>query len=195
MSVLATDSFTGADENPISTGWAIPSSFANMRRVSNALANSVDGTLGACYKTGVTWPANQYSQLVVTTVGGGNGGPAVRISNGGNAYCLQNGSPGAIDIYKFVGGSATLVATVAGNYATNDILYLGVEGTTLTAKINGATIITASDASLASGSAGANAYNGNVRLDDFEGGDIAAVAGTLFLRRPQIFVNDVIIQR
>jgi hypothetical protein len=56
---------------------------------------------------------------------------------------------------------------------------LEVSGTTLTVKYNGTTIDTATDSSLASGSAGVVCYDAGAfeRADDWEGGNLGAGGG------------------
>lgn len=184
MSVLATDNFNRANAANLGANWTV---------ITNAFAiasNEAQAASGAAphenYYNAVTWPNDQYSQVVVgtvveTTVDKGVG-PAVRITAGGDLYFLAGG--GDARVYKRIGGTYTQLGTTGAAVATGDVLYLEVQGTTLIAKKNGSSICGSpiTDSALSAGNAGMWGYSDAAvlaRADNWEGGDFAGGAAAL----------------
>lgn len=174
MAVLATDSGTGTDESPLATNWSTLSSFNGLRRVSNQFANVTANSDSAAYYDTITAPNDQYSKVTVATVGGADGGPAIRMTSTSNCYFLTNYNGSTIFLYSVVNGSYDVVDSDTGTYATNDVLYLEAQGTALISKKNGTTVNNISNASLSSGNIGMFIYDGTIRFTTFEAGDFTA---------------------
>src|ERR1044071_4004966 len=69
MPVLATDNFNRADEAPLSGGgvWSAPFGTPDaMKIVTNAVQMTTPADDGGSIYTGVTWPNDQYGQVVLT---------------------------------------------------------------------------------------------------------------------------------
>ena len=156
MALPATDLFDRTDAANLGTGWTAPSGYNVLKIVSNTAAGFADTECGE-YWNGDTWPADQYSEVVLGSVEDETDkgcGPAVRM--GANvAYFAQ---PNAVEtkLYKRTGVSTyTQISTNGAACTAGDTLRLEVSGTTLTVKKNGATIIgPLTDTALATGNAG-----------------------------------------
>lgn len=179
MSILASSSFTGSDESPLSESgaWATPSSLNGLRRVSNAVATVTASVDSAARHVGITWPNNHYSKWRVAVVADGDGGPACRMNGVNSCYFVTNYDATNIKLYRLTAGSFDFLTEAAAVYATNDTIQIEAEGSVVRVKRNAVTIITYDDVSgsaLATGNAGLFMYNGTLRFDDFEGGDFSA---------------------
>lgn len=87
MTVLATDNFNRANEDPIASPWVAGAGSDRMTLATNAMVpNSVNADAWAYYDGAISWPNDQYSTCTVTvtgTAGGGSGiGPMVRKTAG-----------------------------------------------------------------------------------------------------------------
>lgn len=204
MSVLATDNFNRANENPISDGgaWTSIGDTGNDFEVVTNQATAVGvGADAGNLRTGITWPNDQYSQCKFIT-------PSNAISVGNGAGCVVRGATGAsrtqyecigssgiagTALAKRVSGTYTSLASTATTWATNDIMYCEVRGSALVAKKNGSTtgMPNATDSAIASGTAGlfnsVESGSNNPVIDDWEGGDFAGPFPP-WPARPNIFV-------
>lgn len=181
MTVLRDDSFGRADENPLASPYATPSTMGSLKLVSNAVGNVTGSSDSGMYDNGSTYPDNQWAEVTIGTVGGSDCGPSVRQSSGGNHYCLTNYDAATIYLFKVTGGTSyNQIGTAAGTYAAGDVIYLEAQGdgtsTTLVAKKNGSTIITYTDTTtpFTGGKAGMFGFDGTYRFSRFRGGDFAA---------------------
>lgn len=172
MTVLFTDPFAGGNASPPNANWTNTIG-AGLSTLSNQLGATSGGNDGAARVTAGTFPDDQYAQFTVKTVGGSDGGPAVRMDASGNCYFCTSFNGTDIQLYKLVAGSFTgpLVTPFTGTYAVNDVLRLEAQGTTIRLKKNGVTILTVTDTSLTTGRPGAFIFDGTMRGDDFEAGD------------------------
>lgn len=191
MALPAVDTFTATTNAPLQTyssNWTI-----------SAGAFAVDATADAVYTAGLaadciafwnadTFANNQYAQatLITSNVTAAIG-VAVRCSAGGNGYGLYYQYSGQwLWLWKMVNNVWTELvgANNIGAYGDGDVLRLEVNGTTLTAKINGNVVpgfAAVTDTSLSSGRAGISGYdsNSNCRMTAWEGGNLGGSAVNL----------------
>ena len=190
MSVIATDDFNRANETPMAGNWTqIEAHEWNL--TSNVATPAFVSLDTASYWNATTFPNDQYSQAKITVTGTGGGGAGlglgVRMSGTvGNAtyyrLVIDHASSNNIELSRIVGGAFTQLWLRTQAFTNGDTLRLEVSGSTLTAKLNGTAIgTTYTDASpIASGRAGI-AFSSSetaATLDDWEGGDLAAVTPT-----------------
>jgi len=140
----------------------------------------------------VTWPNDQYSQIVLAATLLDTGSAIVRGDTSGagedrDVYFggLANIFEGNNDsrIFKYVDGTYTSIASNVTDIAAGDTLYLEVQGTSLLLKVNGSNRVGPStDTAHASGGAGIGAYYSTVNvalMDTWEGGDFVAAGGAV----------------
>jgi len=126
---------------------------------------------------GASFSNDQFSQITITSAGGATSalGPAVRVqSSGENCYALA--AVGAtIQLQVESSGVNSSLASYAYQVVPGDVLRLEVQGTTLTAKLNGKAIITATNSAFTSGAVGILALNTSSPStgDDWIGGPIS----------------------
>src|SRR6185436_7091677 len=190
MAVLASDSFTRADENTLASPWVKPTAWATACLVSNAAAVVTASTDAWYYYSGVTWPANQYAQCRVGVVGGGgvfDAGVVCRMNaSGQDGYHLNYSDGASLLLYKVTGGSFSNIAARTVAVVAGDIIRLEVMGTTPTTTLkiflNGVqqgADVTDSSTPITSGEAGIGLFGGTERLDDFEAGNFLAPGPTI----------------
>ena len=129
--------------------------------------------------TGRTWADDQSSSIVVSSVTQFTSlSLLVRASTSAETFYVgqfhfNNGlGPGTFSIAKMIDGTATSLATVPGTVNFADVLRLEVTGSTLNLKQNGATVLTATDSSITSGSPGITG-GGNAYVMFWEGDEVA----------------------
>jgi hypothetical protein len=175
-----TDAFGRGDENPLAAPWVIVS--ANMPQLASG---AVWGVTISVYHvariptatTGIG-QTNHYAQAKVAAAPNAAGERflqvCVRCSAAANTYYAFRSDSGSSVIFKMVAGTPTNITTGGAAFALNNVVRLEVSGTSLTAKIDGATTLTGTDADIATGDPGFGIHSNNTpRLDDFEAGDIA----------------------
>ncbi len=186
MALPATDTFTAADATVLTTYSA---SWTAMRNnfVIKTNATCPNGSFDdcACGWTADAFNNDQYSQDVVAAMDGASQisvGVCVR-ATAANYYAFYV-TTGARALIKIVAGSKTSLASDSVTCSVNDVLKLVVAGTSLTAYVNGVSVLTATDSSLASGSAGVAGighFSASTagRVDTWEGGNgTGAAVGT-----------------
>jgi hypothetical protein len=162
MPQLATDNFTRADANPISGPW-VTTTAPNVQILSD-VASAVGTTVPQlAYNTSATWPANQYSEVTAGTLGNTNWyiGPSVRVdatSQYGYIFLYSQGSH-AVFLQKYSTGAPVTLATGTFTILPTDVVRLTIVGNVLWVAQNGNTILTATDAAFATGSAGIGFYS------------------------------------
>lgn len=188
----ASDTFARANANPIGGNWTAYStiagatSFAPGQIVSNQVEGTVIGNNFDSFYTGITWNADQWSQVTAQVSLANSAGIGVLLrANALGAYRLywqgNLGSAGQYHIQKY---------TVAGNVFSNlltqnlgfltvnvgDVLMGCVVGTTLSIYLNTNLVCQTTDSTWASGSAGiAGAPTTaltNVAINNWSGGSI-----------------------
>jgi hypothetical protein len=189
MALPATDSFTD------SNGTALTSHSANWTQnngafdiQSNALAPNNSGDESGAHWNADAFDNDQYAEGVATGFAGNDGiaiGLAVRCHASADTYYGFYGdsySGSGSYLFKMVSGTWTQIGDTGANWEDGDTVWLEVEGTTLTPKVNGSTdpdIGAQTDSSIASGSAGLSGYNDGAAnlIDDWEGGNLGAGPG------------------
>lgn len=185
MSILAIDTFDRANNADLGTAWDVVSGEAAFQILSNAAAPSSPGSdCGESYN-GITWPADQYSQGPITTIGGGPGtgiGFLVRASTVARTYyrAIIEESGGNWELARFAAGIFASLATGTTTYVAGAILRIDAQGAapvTLRVIYNGVTLTTQTDSvsPIATGRAGINASGGftSGSIASWEGGDFA----------------------
>jgi len=174
-----TDSFTRADQSPITTPWTPGAGgYGNVNLISNACRSAVAETDTAGFYQG-TFPNDQYAQVVKDLVSGlyRYGGPAVRCSSDGDLYSLNADGTGTYFIERVDNGST--FTHIGANFSQVGVdlatIKLVVTGTTLEGFHNGVSMGTRTDSTYASGNPGLSFYvsaTAGVLLDDFECSDV-----------------------
>jgi hypothetical protein len=183
MAVLATDNFNRADSTDLGASWDVVPGESNCQIVANAVRAGVGG--GAdCSESynGVTWPNDQYSQIVIVSLSDRFVGPVVRASTSANTLYLVECATTNIYLYKVVSASGTLLVNYSGTVSVGDIIRLEAQGTTLRVFQNGTQRISTTDTSIASGRAGIHinlpgSQFDTAVLDNWEGGDFSTGGG------------------
>lgn len=191
----ASSSFTGT-ENPLSEGgvWSTLSAWWSTTRKANGLACAVLANDCARRYTGVTFSADQASQVTLQAVPGGGQlwfqYVMCRMNSVASCYLLTTApdvGANIIQLYKLNdSGTYTQIGTnitLGANMAANDVMRLEVLGTALTCKYNGSTVRTATDSTLASGQPGCGGWVQNAGSDvvivkDWSATDIVAASGS-----------------
>lgn len=183
---MASDNFNRADEDPIAGNWTIVE--GNVRLVSNTMAGPSAPADSLAYYNADTPQNDQFSEIVAATPSNNDWGVACRISAGANGYVFEvfDATP---QFAKIVSGTFTQLNTLSPwtNVAAADVVRIEAAGTTLRAKVNGVEVggSPLTDSSIASGGAGAFFFDNNVRLDNWQGGSLAATpVGFYGTRRP-----------
>src|ERR1035437_2955559 len=174
---LAADNFNRANEIPIASP-CVPNTVAGygtLNLISDAVEVNNFVVQGCALYSGITWPNDQYSQFTnVHTDTGKTVACYVRYSTTADTgYALFNLPGGAgFQLGKDIAGVFTQLAVNATPAANGDVMTLAEVGTTLTAFKNGVQILTATDSSIASGSAGMyiNTNAGTTIIDNWSGG-------------------------
>lgn len=187
-----TDGFGSANGTLLTThsaNWTVPTSTTVTIQGS---AVGCTNNAGICYGrvNSETFADDHYAQCVVKTpLPNYYQGPHVRLPGSGTG-----GYKFVVDDNEFLiqeinsGGSDAVLTSTTGTVNANDILYLEAVGTTLTAKVNGTTKLTTTDATWTTGYAGVGGYNQvttvTTRCDDFEAGNVSAGSSAPIRRRP-----------
>jgi len=181
VAVKASEDFTGAN------GTALPVHDARWTECegsfslqSNAVICDAFGAslFAAAGWNGCTFDADQWSEAVVASIQAGQfTGVTARcdITGPTATYYLFWATTTATYLQKLVAGAQTsLAGPVAGGVVVGDVLRIECEGTTIRCKKNGTTVISVTDASIATGAPGIGTFwtNPSFRLDDWAGGDL-----------------------
>lgn len=179
MSTLFTDSGTGADANPIGGNYTTFTGFGAFRRASNKIGGA-SGTNNAVYVNSVADQTDSWIQGKVGTNSGKSFGLMLRAStSAGDAYLLQLYNGSTWDIAKWTGGSYSVLSTTTLAFAQDDVIYFEIQGTTLLAKHNGATVsaLTVTDSTYSTGRFGLYSFADivdtsmyDITAGDFSGG-------------------------
>lgn len=142
---------------------------AGLAPVSGSWSTSPGGLTGSStgdgfdLSTTVGSNVNYAADITVNT--GGSGALVFRSNNtGSNAYVANvDVTNQFVKLFKFVNGSATILATYSTALVGNQTYNLRVlaNGTSLQVFLNGASVISATDASFGSGQLGVNVWNGS----------------------------------
>jgi chitodextrinase len=184
--VLAQDSFNRANGG-LGPNWTVIDSNPVIVNQHVQETNASDGNDSIPIYTAVTWPANQYSQVRVLAASPHSGCSAiVRAKNDPViemyfVYVVGPLGPNAkLVLAKFVQHIYTELWTSTRPVESGDVLYLSIQNSTLTVKLNGGVLTTATDTSItAPGYAGLDITDydghgnpGDGQCDDWEAGAI-----------------------
>lgn len=188
MSVSLSETFNTADSTTLGPNLAWTEVNDNMEVLGNQ-AHPV--TLGAAFFTSARCntdlgTTNMFAQCIVPTLtlgtsGGPAAGVAVRFADAADTYYTFNvyknaTSPnGHWQLESVAAGTETLIQGADYAWVTNDIVYLSAVGTTITAKINGATVASVTNSTLTTGTKAGfvmyrNVAGDDARLDNFLAG-------------------------
>lgn len=173
MTSLATDNFNRADGG-LGANWTTITGTSAPRIASNAAASASNNTDSGAFNNTQTWPNDHYSSVRISTVASQNdGGPIARAQAGSYGfYCVVN-TGSAYTLYAVSAGNWVQIGTKAtSDWATNDIVTVLPSGTTIKVLVNNIVVITATDSAWSSGSPGFFQYDGTLRFDDWEGGNL-----------------------
>lgn len=172
--VVATDLISDDFEDGNTTGWIFVSGTwtvvadgTNVLRQSATTGQQI-GVLGD-----PNWKNYFVSGRVKPVTAGGAPGIIGRYVDASNYYLLRiHESLELVQLYKFVGGTATLLQEAPLTINTNTWynLRLAMNGTTLTGYVNGNAYITVTDGSLIQGKIGVRTATGEARFDDVGAG-------------------------
>jgi hypothetical protein len=192
-SSVATDDFNRTDEDPLSGSGNWADLNFNNSRVA-LVSNKIQGTHAAhaiarWVGTG-TFTDDQYSSLVVATIGGftqSEVGVIARASGDTNAnrdcysYRVKDANPPETRLVKVVNGTETeLNSSTSVSWSNGDRIEIECEGTTIRGLKNGTSQYSTTDSSLTTGKPGVHGYNAGtlysagVDGDSWEGGNITA---------------------
>lgn len=183
MAVIASDSFTRANETPIASPWIDAGSSTAFNLSSNAAVPSNLGNDTQAFYTGPSWPADQYSKAAITESGGGGagvgGGVGVRYAGSGikTYYRLVIDVSGQIQFGVFSAGSYSPLWDRSVTFVNGAVLELQVQGITFVVIYNGSTVgASTNDSTLATGAAGIaySSANSACSIDNWEGGDFTS---------------------
>lgn len=165
------DNFNRANEDPIIAPWASVT-INPIRLVSNAAWRGVDNTYSLAYWGGSTWPANQYSQVIVPgpSAAAMDAGPAVRVTTGGNGYYYKVSTA---TLHRVVADTVATLATFSDPTPSTTLVYkLEIIGTTLSVYKNSVLLGSATSTTFANGRAGIYCgTNAGANVDNFLGGE------------------------
>lgn len=207
MALPASDNFDDTDSTPAEThnsSWlelGFNADSVTMYAINtNALYQAQ--TAPSCLRWNAdTFDNDQYSQVTLAamiTSGSGRLGPAVRINPTADgtgdaadvdcyALALRNFGATSRFLYLVENGSETLLDSDGTAPTVTSVYKIEANGTTITAYEDDVEILSATDATLSSGSAGIYANNCGTtakRLDDWEGGNLGgAPAGNGYASR------------
>ncbi len=186
MTILATDSFDRADAADLGANWAQQNGLSDhWKIVSNAAKPETFAADAMSTYTAGSFPADQYSKGIIGVISGNadqsGGGVAVRCSTSAKTWywlVVNDGGSNNVTIAKTVATSYTLLAQGTSGYVAGDEIELDVQGTSLIALRNGVQVLTAIDASIATGQPDV-AYSSSITdfsLLNWEGGDFLSPA-------------------
>jgi hypothetical protein len=170
----ASDDFNRANESPMGGNWTSPNGAA-----ADLNTNAILGQAGSRsdeYWNPTTFNNDQYSQVKVGTVSAGAkfNYAVVRVSSAeaDKGYYLTTDGAELFMQRGDGGGTFTEIADYGQTVAANDVIKIGVAGTTLYPFKNGTPVGSTPDATYASGRTGFAVFD-TATLDDWEGGDFA----------------------
>lgn len=172
------DNFNRADGS-LGANWTIPDPSHSITIVGNAAQGSNAVPSCDAYWSGDAIRATQFSQAEVPASLGGNEwvGVTARATGLAHNYVLiYFNNSGTYVMMLFSGtGSYTQIGTTytigASPLAAGSVIRIETEGTTIRGKLNGATVITGTDASNKSGAPGIAVF-GSSKLDNWQGGEL-----------------------
>lgn len=180
----ASDTFQRADGG-VGANWTATEGAFSILSDSVYLSSQDGNSRGSMYWNDATFSNDQFSQITITSAGGMTSslGPAVRMQGIGESYYVLSGLGTKINLQLESSGVASTLGTFNHQLVPGDVLRLEVLGTALTAKLNGTTIITATDSTFASGFPGVAGSNtiSPATGNDWSGGSLSARVTAAYL--------------
>lgn len=174
MTTLLTDSGAGSDANPIGDPYTTLTGFNALRRLSNTLRGTSSGANNGAYVNSISDQADSWIQARIASSTPASVGLMLRCATGAaNGYVFQIFG-GAPQIARWDAGSYTSLVSDSGAFDLDDVLYFEMVGTTLTAKVNGSTVLTTTDSTYASGRFGLYSFADTSGLDQLTAGDFGS---------------------
>lgn len=192
---LFSDNFTRAN-GALGSNWTTQSGTTSPTIVSNAVECATLANHTAAVYSGAAFPADHWAEIRLSTLNSDYAGPAVRMATGADTDYVAFasapfGSSTSLTIAKRIASAYTQLAIGTFTVATGDLLRLSIVGTTLTLYLNGVSVLTATDSSINSGSAGfilrATSAATDVILDDFSAGDFGPL--NLLFNAPNVLLR------
>ncbi len=191
MSQVATDHFSRADNSTLGPSWTplLGTGDQSLQIVGDQVESAaISPAIGKeMYYGASTWGADQYSEAqIVSAVGNGYAGPAVRMTSNDTYYAcvvtrVGQGNAAASIVVDVGGNSAVVTSSSTATINLLDTIRCSVQGNqlTMTDETTSSTLLSATDESVLSGYPGLvdDAGTGNVTnyiLANWAGGDIAA---------------------
>lgn len=187
VALPATDDFNRTDETPLAGNWTQSGSSGNdVVLAGNAINFSAGASDCAAWWDADAFGANHYSQIAIATYPSSSFKHGVSVRHQSGAFTLYyfGAWTGVYEIGRFDAGSATVITTGLGTPAAGDVMKLEVNGTTLTAYVDGVSVGTGSTtdggSAITGGAAGLVGYGSALAatLDNWEGGDVGGAAPT-----------------
>ena len=164
------------------SNWSVFSTDSSLEVTASGVVGPSVGSLGGCGNTytGVSWPANQYSQITIGKLSTATYYDChIRASASANTRAVVeiNSSSTTQYLYVVVNGTAVETYTFTATLAASDVWTLWAIGSTYTISQNGIVRLTQVDTNISSGSAGfgmeavaAGATDGTITL--WSGGSV-----------------------
>ena len=201
---LASDNFQRANENPLSYGgrWAayLPGTFGNLEVASDVCQPSALSLDCSAYWAETTFPADQWASITLgALITNTTHIIFLRASAATETFYegfVENGS--GYQIRKFVAGTSTTLATAGVAPNSGDVVLFEAQGTNLTLSVNGITVATATDSSIASGLVAIDLYaSSSTALSDstitlFQAGNFLTPTRTWSAVDSRIFPNRIV---
>jgi hypothetical protein len=149
---------------PVDGSWSVVSSNTYAYKQASASGEGL-ALAGSTSWTNYTVTANVTLYDLAST---GGSGIIARYQNASNFYMLRLHASGALQLYKKVGGTFTLLASSAVSVTTNTVytLTLQLNGSSLSGSLNGTKLISYTDTSLSSGEIGLRTFDQTASYDN-----------------------------
>jgi hypothetical protein len=179
MSQVVSDSFNRANASTLGINWT-PLVGATGTIAFQIVSGQIEpasatGIAKEMYYGGLNWTPDQYSQVqIVEASGGGNEGPAVRMTSNDTHYAcvvynLGSGSASVSIILDNADTYTTLASSTTATINAGDTVRCTVQGTslTMTDQTTSSTLLTASDSTIPSGYPGLVANAGGLSVTNY----------------------------
>lgn len=191
MTQLASDSFARANENPLTDGgfWTTITGMHPPQVVSDVCEGSSLGNINGSYWSELSWPNDQYSEIQLQTINQANGAwlaVLARIqSSAESGYYFELdgiGSNQNIAIGTLTNGTRAHFATGTLTAAQGGVFRIEAQGTTIRGLYNGTQVLSFTDSTYGSGSAGflltPQSSLSDVQISNWDGGDFSSGGGS-----------------
>jgi hypothetical protein len=181
---VVSDNFNRADGG-LGANWHGETPDSVMEIVSQQAVGNSSSSPNSGFWSADSFTDDQFSEATITVHPASSKwvGVTVRAASDGTEYLLiafNNGGTDSWLLFKRAGAGsfAQIGSTVVTPIVVSQVMRLEAEGTTITAKIDGAPIITQTDSDIAGGAPGISnsgvADPANGALDNWSGGDVTA---------------------